>query len=54
MARPLRVDLTNGSYHVTNRGNNRQGIYLDDRDHQHFLELLCSEERALRRKHASG
>ena len=40
MARPLRVGLTNGWYHVTNCGNNRQGIYLDGRDCQHFLELL--------------
>jgi hypothetical protein len=25
---------------VINRGNNRQTIYLDDRDRRHFLELL--------------
>jgi len=40
MARPLRVEIKNGWYHVTNRGNNRQAIYLDDRDRWHFLELL--------------
>ena len=37
MARPLRVQYKNGWYHVTARGNNRQPIYLDDRDRQHFL-----------------
>lgn len=40
MARPLRIDLRNGWYHVTNRGNDRRPIYLDDRDRRHFLELL--------------
>src|SRR5437899_9529939 len=40
MARPLRIDVRNGWYHVTNRGNNRQIIYLDDRDRLHFLELF--------------
>ena len=40
MARPLRIDLKNGWYHVANRGNNRQPIYLDERDRKHFLDLL--------------
>src|SRR5947207_1301833 len=40
MARPLRINLKNGWYHVANRGNNRQAIYLDDRDRRHFLDLL--------------
>src|SRR5436305_10752031 len=40
MARPLRIDLKNGWYHVANRGNNRQAIYLDTRDRKHFLDLL--------------
>jgi len=40
MARPLRVPFKGGWYHVTNRGNNRQTIYFDSRDRQHFLELL--------------
>ena len=41
MARPLRINLKNGWYHVANRGNNRQAIYLDERDRRHFLELLA-------------
>ena len=40
MARPLRIDLVEGLYHVTARGNERRAIYRDDRDREHFLELL--------------
>ena len=49
MARPLRIQLRNGWYHVTARGNNRQRIYLDARDRRHLLELLAEmrERQAL-------
>jgi putative transposase len=40
MARPLRVDIEDGWYHVTARGDHRQVIFGDDRDHGHFVELL--------------
>jgi REP element-mobilizing transposase RayT len=40
MARPLRVDIEDGWYHVTARGDHRQEIFSDDRDHGHFVELL--------------
>jgi putative transposase len=40
MARPLRIDLKDGWYHVTARGHNRQPIYRDNRDRTHFLALL--------------
>jgi REP element-mobilizing transposase RayT len=40
MARPLRLQLRNGWYHLTARGNNRQSIYRDERDCRHFLELV--------------
>jgi len=40
MARPLRVDVKDGWYHVTARGIERMAIFEDDRDHEHFLELL--------------
>lgn len=40
MARPLRVDIEDGWYHVTARGDHRQEIFGDERDHGHFLELL--------------
>jgi len=40
MARPLRVDIEDGWYHVTARGDHRQEIFSDERDHGHFVELL--------------
>ena len=40
MARPLRVDVKDGWYHVTARGIERMAIFEDDRDHEHFLEPL--------------
>jgi REP element-mobilizing transposase RayT len=40
MTRPLRIDVQGGWYHVSSRGNNRQAIFLDRRDNEHFLELL--------------
>jgi len=53
MARPLRIDLAGGWYHVTSRGNERKPIFRDDRDRFHFLELLGeSTERFHLRLHA--
>ena len=46
MARPLRINIPGGIYHVMSRGNARQPIFLDDGDHRHFLKLLAA---ALRR-----
>lgn len=40
MARPLRVDVAGGWYHVMARGINRQAIFSDDKDRWHFLDLL--------------
>jgi putative transposase len=40
MARPLRIDVAGGWYHVTARGIERRAIYRDDRDRGHFLELI--------------
>ena len=40
MARALRIELKNGWYHVANRGNDRQPIYLGDPERRHFLDLL--------------
>lgn len=40
MTRPLRIDVDGGWYHITARGNNRQTIFTDRRDHEHFQELL--------------
>jgi putative transposase len=41
MARPLRVDVAGGWYHVMARGIERRAIFADARDHEHFLELLA-------------
>ncbi len=37
MARPLRICVPGGVYHVIARGNARDRIYLDDDDRSHFL-----------------
>jgi len=48
MARPLRVDIEDGWYHVTARGDHRQVIFRDDRDHAHFVELLAEMREQFR------
>lgn len=40
MARPLRLEVPGGLYHITSRGNRREPIYLDDEDRQRFLSLV--------------
>jgi REP element-mobilizing transposase RayT len=40
MARPLRIELAGGYYHVMNRGNNRQDIFLTDKDRKAFMGAL--------------
>ena len=40
MARPLRLELAGGLYHVTSRGDRREDIYEDDEDREQWLELL--------------
>jgi REP element-mobilizing transposase RayT len=40
MARPLRLDIENGWYHVINRGLEKRQIFPDERTNLHFLELL--------------
>lgn len=41
MARPLRLELAGGLYHITSRGNSRHDIYLEDEDRENWLELFC-------------
>lgn len=41
MARPLRIEMADGYYHVMNRGNNRQDIFLSDKDRHAFMEALA-------------
>jgi putative transposase len=40
MARPLRLNLAGGFYHVTSRGNQRQTIFRSDDDYARFLGYL--------------
>lgn len=40
MARPLRLQVADGVYHLTARGNERKPIYRDVADKQRFLEIL--------------
>lgn len=40
MARSLRIDVEDGWYHITARGVERRVIFGDDRECEHFLELL--------------
>ena len=40
MARPLRIDVAGGWYHVMSRGIERRSIFLDDTYCLHFLDLL--------------
>ena len=45
MARSARIKSESNIYHVMLRGNNRQQIFLDSEDNQHFLDVLvqCRE-----------
>ena len=40
MARPLRIDLAGGLYHVTSRGDRREDIYRGDDDRNAWLTLF--------------
>jgi len=42
MARPLRIQIENGLYHVTSRGNEKAHIFLEDIDRNVFLKYLSS------------
>ena len=42
MARPLRIELPDGVYHVTGRGLERGEIVYDDRDRRKWPELLAA------------
>ena len=53
MARPLRVEYYGAYYHVINRGNAGENIFIDERDKEKFLEYLAKGiERFTTRIHA--
>ena len=39
MPRKLRIEYPGATYHVMNRGNHREDIFLDDEDRQRFWPL---------------
>ncbi|MDV6345119.1 transposase [Nitrosomonas sp. Is37] len=41
MARPIRLEFSNGLYHVMSRGNGGEAIFAEDEDRQQFLDLLA-------------
>ena len=41
MPRKLRVEYEGAIYHVMNRGDRREPIFLDDKDRVSFLETLA-------------
>lgn len=42
MARPLRLELAGGLYHVTSRGDRREDIYRDDEDREVWLRVFAA------------
>jgi len=50
MARPVRINVKDGIYHVMSRGDNRKVIFHDDRDGGHFEELLSEISERFRVK----
>ena len=40
MARKLRVEYAGAIYHVINRGDRRELIFMDDADRQRFVDTL--------------
>ena len=40
MARPLRIEIAGGLYHVTSRGDRREEIYLTDVDREAWLDIF--------------
>ena len=40
MARPLRIEQEGCWYHITARGNERRNIFRDERDRQHWCDLV--------------
>ena len=45
MARPLRIEYPGAYYHVTNCGQSRRNIFIEDQGRQTFLDLLADMTR---------
>jgi hypothetical protein len=40
MPRPLRIEFAGAIYHLMNRGDRREAVFLDDEDRKTFLRTL--------------
>lgn len=40
MGRSIRIQYPGALYHVTSRGNERRGIFVDDDDRRKFLGII--------------
>lgn len=50
MARPMRIEYPGAYYHVMNRGNRGEDIFLSDKDRQVFLDGLADSSETYRIK----
>lgn len=48
MARPLRIDVEDGIYHVVTRGIDRKPVFRENADREHFLGLMANVHQRFR------
>ena len=48
MARPVRIDIEGGVYHVISRGTERCDLFKEETDYIHFLDRLAEAQRRFR------
>ena len=48
MARPVRIDVEGGVYHVISRGTERCDLFKEDADYIHFLDRLAEAQQRFR------
>ncbi len=54
MARLARIVAPGLAHHVTQRGNGRQRTFFEERDHEHWRDLLGQSRRAAGEGMGSG
>lgn len=48
MARPIRIDVEDGVYHVISRGTDRSDLFREEADYVHFLDRLAEAQERFR------
>jgi len=48
MARPVRIDIEGGVYHVISRGTERCDLFKEEADYLHFLDRMAEAQRRFR------